>query len=84
MEKSLLVARPFQLIARTKREAYRCSGSGGSCKQRDFADEGAAYPPEGGLLASFGTHEAPRGEHQFSKEKKGYRENNLLQRARPV
>ena len=37
-EKSLLVAQPFQLIARTKREAYQWSGSGGRSKRRELAD----------------------------------------------
>ena len=47
MEKAHLVAQPFQLIARTKREAYQWSGSGGRGKRMELADEGDAIPPEG-------------------------------------
>ena len=51
--KSPIVAQPFQLIARTRREAYRWSDSGGRGKRMQLADWGDAIPPlKGGLLCT--------------------------------
>ena len=45
MEKSLLVAQPFQLIARTKREACQWSAAEAESERRELADKNAAFYP---------------------------------------
>ena len=68
-KKSLLVAQPFQLIARTKREAYQWSGSGGRGKRRELADKDAAIPPEGRSPLPLGIQEVPKRYALFLKER---------------
>ena len=50
MEKAHLVAQPFQLIARQRREACRLSGSGGRGNERGLLTMVMPSPPKGGHL----------------------------------
>ena len=52
MEKAHLVAQPFQLIARQRREACRLSGSRGRDNERGLLTMVAPSPPKGGHLCT--------------------------------
>ena len=52
MEKAHLVAQPFQLIARQRREACRLSGSGGRDNERGLLTMVMPFPPKRGHLCT--------------------------------